>query len=160
MSEVAMSIGGRTYRMACDDGQENHLMQLARDLDVILLAARTGAQRLKVEPHRPIGRPHHRDRAALDLQRAAKLCARAAELPEQRLKACRGVGAAGAQISAGLRELAQPVVGGAAEVDPVPYLPGAHLHLYSKEPRGGRKLGHVTLRSDDEAALRRFGYSE
>lgn len=25
----------------------------------------------------------------------------------------------------------------------------AHLHLYGKEPRPGRKLGHVTLRSDD-----------
>jgi 5-(carboxyamino)imidazole ribonucleotide synthase len=24
-------------------------------------------------------------------------------------------------------------------------LPGAHLHLYGKEPRPGRKLGHVTL---------------
>nr|MBA2560382.1 5-(carboxyamino)imidazole ribonucleotide synthase [Propionibacteriales bacterium] len=25
---------------------------------------------------------------------------------------------------------------------------GAHLHLYGKEPRPGRKLGHVTVRSD------------
>lgn len=33
-------------------------------------------------------------------------------------------------------------------------IPGAHLHLYGKEPRPGRKLGHVTLRSADEAALR------
>ena len=24
-------------------------------------------------------------------------------------------------------------------------VPGAHLHLYGKEPRPGRKLGHVTL---------------
>jgi 5-(carboxyamino)imidazole ribonucleotide synthase len=24
-------------------------------------------------------------------------------------------------------------------------IPGAHLHLYGKEPRPGRKLGHVTL---------------
>jgi 5-(carboxyamino)imidazole ribonucleotide synthase len=35
-------------------------------------------------------------------------------------------------------------------------IPGAHLHLYGKEPRPGRKLGHVTLvdpRPDDERAL-------
>jgi 5-(carboxyamino)imidazole ribonucleotide synthase len=31
---------------------------------------------------------------------------------------------------------------------------GAHLHLYGKEPRPGRKLGHVTLRADDPALLR------
>ena len=27
--------------------------------------------------------------------------------------------------------------------------PGAHLHLYGKAPRPGRKVGHVTVRSDD-----------
>jgi 5-(carboxyamino)imidazole ribonucleotide synthase len=31
---------------------------------------------------------------------------------------------------------------------------GAHLHLYGKEPRPGRKLGHVTLRADDASVLR------
>jgi 5-(carboxyamino)imidazole ribonucleotide synthase len=30
-------------------------------------------------------------------------------------------------------------------------VPGAHLHLYDKAPRPGRKLGHVTLRCDDPA---------
>ena len=30
---------------------------------------------------------------------------------------------------------------------------GAHLHLYGKSPRPGRKLGHVTLHADDRAAL-------
>ncbi len=33
MAQVNVTIGGRTYRMACDDGQEEHLMKLARDLD-------------------------------------------------------------------------------------------------------------------------------
>lgn len=33
-------------------------------------------------------------------------------------------------------------------------MPGAHLHLYGKEPQPGRKLGHITLRCPDEAALR------
>ena len=32
-------------------------------------------------------------------------------------------------------------------------VPGAHLHVYDKEPRPGRKLGHATVRADDEANL-------
>ena len=32
-------------------------------------------------------------------------------------------------------------------------VPGAHIHLYGKEPRPGRKLGHVTLVDADEAAV-------
>ncbi len=32
-------------------------------------------------------------------------------------------------------------------------VPGAHLHLYDKAPRPGRKLGHITLRADDEPLL-------
>ena len=34
-------------------------------------------------------------------------------------------------------------------------LPGAHLHEYGKEPRPGRKLGHVTVRADAGAELQR-----
>ena len=35
-------------------------------------------------------------------------------------------------------------------------VPGAHLHAYGKEPRPGRKVGHVTVRgaTADEAATR------
>jgi cell division protein ZapA len=33
MSEVNVTINGRQFRMACEDGQEDHLMNLARDLD-------------------------------------------------------------------------------------------------------------------------------
>ena len=32
-------------------------------------------------------------------------------------------------------------------------LPDTHLHLYGKEPRRGRKLGHVTARADDRTTL-------
>ena len=32
-------------------------------------------------------------------------------------------------------------------------VPGAHLHLYGKAPRPGRKLGHVTVRADDTGEL-------
>ena len=30
-------------------------------------------------------------------------------------------------------------------------IPGAHLHLYDKEPRTGRKVGHITVRRDSPA---------
>src|SRR5262245_17797903 len=33
MSHVTVTINGRQYRMACEDGQENHLIGLARDFD-------------------------------------------------------------------------------------------------------------------------------
>lgn len=33
MSQVSVTINGRQYRMACEDGQEDHLMALARGLD-------------------------------------------------------------------------------------------------------------------------------
>lgn len=32
-------------------------------------------------------------------------------------------------------------------------VPGAHLHLYGKAPRPGRKLGHITVRADSAEAL-------
>jgi 5-(carboxyamino)imidazole ribonucleotide synthase len=37
------------------------------------------------------------------------------------------------------------VIGSAPSAEDVLRIPGAHLHLYGKEPRPGRKLGHVTL---------------
>ena len=33
MSQVTVTINGRQFRMACEDGQEGHLMRLATDLD-------------------------------------------------------------------------------------------------------------------------------
>src|SRR5438105_1137653 len=33
MAHVSVSINGRQYRMACEDGQENHLVWLSADLD-------------------------------------------------------------------------------------------------------------------------------
>jgi 5-(carboxyamino)imidazole ribonucleotide synthase len=37
------------------------------------------------------------------------------------------------------------LIGDTPEPEQVLAVPGAHLHLYGKEPRPGRKLGHVTL---------------
>jgi 5-(carboxyamino)imidazole ribonucleotide synthase len=45
------------------------------------------------------------------------------------------------------------LVGKATPRDSILALPGAHLHLYGKAPRPGRKLGHVTLVTQDAAAL-------
>lgn len=33
MSQVSVTLNGRQFRMACEDGQEGHLMNLARELD-------------------------------------------------------------------------------------------------------------------------------
>lgn len=33
--------------------------------------------------------------------------------------------------------------------------PGAHLHLYAKQPRPGRKVGHVTITAESDSELHR-----
>jgi 5-(carboxyamino)imidazole ribonucleotide synthase len=40
------------------------------------------------------------------------------------------------------------LLGEVPDVSRIAKTPGAHIHLYGKEPRPGRKLGHVTIRSD------------
>jgi 5-(carboxyamino)imidazole ribonucleotide synthase len=45
------------------------------------------------------------------------------------------------------------LVGGWPEPSSLLAVPGAHLHLYGKAPRPGRKVGHVTVRCDDPTAL-------
>jgi cell division protein ZapA len=40
VSQVNVTINGRQFRMACEDGQEGHLQQLARDLDERIVALR------------------------------------------------------------------------------------------------------------------------
>ena len=46
------------------------------------------------------------------------------------------------------------LIGTLPEASDVLAIEGAHLHLYGKEPRPGRKIGHVNVVADDEAALR------
>jgi len=45
------------------------------------------------------------------------------------------------------------LIGTIPDVPTLLAIPGVHLHLYGKTPRPGRKLGHVTLRSDNPARL-------
>lgn len=47
------------------------------------------------------------------------------------------------------------IIGAAPGTEAVLAVPGAHLHLYDKAPRTGRKLGHVTLTAADDAELER-----
>lgn len=46
------------------------------------------------------------------------------------------------------------LIGDIPESQEVLAVPEAHLHLYGKEPRSGRKLGHLTLRAANFDALR------
>lgn len=53
MSQVSVTINDKVYRMACDDGQEEHLKSLARELDQTIASLRRsvgeiGDQRLTV----------------------------------------------------------------------------------------------------------------
>jgi cell division protein ZapA len=41
MSQVTVTINGRQFRMACEDGQEGHLKRLAEDLDKRIEALRS-----------------------------------------------------------------------------------------------------------------------
>src|SRR5207344_2778101 len=62
---------------------------------------------------------------------------------ENHLRAVTGLplGDTGARGSSAMVNLIGAVPDAAAIAD----VPGAHLHLYGKEPRPGRKLGHVTI---------------
>ncbi len=45
------------------------------------------------------------------------------------------------------------LIGRVPESEAVLKVAGAHLHLYGKEPRPGRKLGHITVRADETSAI-------
>jgi 5-(carboxyamino)imidazole ribonucleotide synthase len=46
------------------------------------------------------------------------------------------------------------VIGREPDASAILAVPGAHLHSYGKQPRPGRKLGHVTVLADDPDTLR------
>jgi len=47
------------------------------------------------------------------------------------------------------------IIGSMPDASKVLKIPGAHLHDYGKEPRAGRKLGHLTIRADSLVELNR-----
>ena len=48
------------------------------------------------------------------------------------------------------------LIGDVPPLDDLLALPGARVHLYGKEPRAGRKVGHVTLVDPDEESVERL----
>jgi 5-(carboxyamino)imidazole ribonucleotide synthase len=48
------------------------------------------------------------------------------------------------------------LIGDVPPLDDLLALPGAHVHLYGKEPRAGRKVGHITLVDPDEESVERL----
>ncbi len=48
------------------------------------------------------------------------------------------------------------IIGDLPRTEAVLAVPGAHLHLYGKEPRPLRKIGHVTLRADSAVEVERL----
>jgi 5-(carboxyamino)imidazole ribonucleotide synthase len=45
------------------------------------------------------------------------------------------------------------LIGNLPDTQAVLAVPGAHLHLYGKTPRPGRKLGHITVTADSTTDL-------
>ena len=45
------------------------------------------------------------------------------------------------------------LIGDAPDAEAILRVPGAHLHLYGKAPRPGRKIGHVTVTATDSSTL-------
>lgn len=45
------------------------------------------------------------------------------------------------------------IIGTLPDIPSILSMPNAHLHLYGKEPRAGRKLGHITVRAGDQDEL-------
>ncbi|MEO1470380.1 MAG: cell division protein ZapA [Pseudomonadota bacterium] len=99
MAEVRVEIGGRPYRLACEDGQETHLTALARRLDAE--ATRIGAGATVPEGRLLV-------MCALSLaDRLADAEAQIARLEAEIARAGRGGGGGAA--------LAEPAVAGEAE---------------------------------------------
>ena len=48
------------------------------------------------------------------------------------------------------------LIGDVPPLDELLALPGAHVHLYGKKPRAGRKVGHVTLVDPTDASTERL----
>ena len=63
-----------------------------------------------------------------------------------------------AGLPLGSTEIPEPtamlnLVGEAPDPAAIAQVEDAHLHLYGKQPRPGRKLGHVTVRASSQAEL-------
>jgi 5-(carboxyamino)imidazole ribonucleotide synthase len=48
------------------------------------------------------------------------------------------------------------IIGQVPDVDSLLSIPGVHLHLYDKQPRPNRKIGHITFRCDEKSEFLRI----
>jgi cell division protein ZapA len=109
MSQVTVTINGRQFRMACEDGQEDQLMNLARDLDSRIEGLRTkfgeiGDARLTVMAALTIA-----DALAESAARIKQLEDEVTALQTARLEAARLDEAAHAAVAAALNAAAERI---------------------------------------------------
>ena len=111
MSQVSVTINGRQFRMACEDGQEGHLMNLARDLDLRIEALRVkfgeiGDTRLTVMAALTLA-----DALAETGQRIKRLEDELAALQDARVEAAGRAQTAQAAVAAALTAAAERIEG-------------------------------------------------
>jgi cell division protein ZapA len=109
MSQVSVTINGRQFRMACEDGQEAHLMELARDLDTRIEGLRTkfgeiGDTRLTVMAALTLA-----DALAETEQRIKRLEGEVAAMQDARSAAAERAQAAQASVAAALTAAAERI---------------------------------------------------
>lgn len=109
MAQVNVSIAGRTYRMACDDGEEPHLERLAQQLDAKITELRghfgeIGDQRITVMAALTIA-----DDLSATGRRVSALETRIAELEEQERSVDARMEVAYADVAGALGEAAQRI---------------------------------------------------
>jgi cell division protein ZapA len=111
MSQVSVTINGRQFRMACEDGQEGHLMNLARDLDTRIEGLRKkfgeiGDTRLTVMAALTIA-----DALAENAGRIKQLEDELAALQDARAESADRAKSAGAAVAAALSAAAERIEG-------------------------------------------------
>jgi cell division protein ZapA len=109
MAQVNVTISGKTYRMACDDGQENHLASLAEKLNRSIEQLRQrfgeiGDQRLTVMAAITLA-----DQQAEAERRLGEIEATLAELADDRAAAAGRQAAAEAAFAGALDALSEKI---------------------------------------------------
>jgi cell division protein ZapA len=111
MSQVNVTINGRQFRMACEDGEEDHLVNLARELDTRISGLRAkfgeiGDTRLTVMAAITVA-----DELAETSQRIKRLEEELAALQDARVAAADRTKAAQAAVAIALSAAAERIEG-------------------------------------------------
>lgn len=107
MAHVVVTIAGRTYRMACEDGEEAHLEELARLVEAKILSLREGFG--------DIGEQRIVVMAALTIADEASIAARSLQAAEAELAALQGRDEALREREAALQDAVATALEDAAE---------------------------------------------